>query len=128
MKKRKTRCDCVLNKVKILSALNKILKIKGRKPTSAEIAQECGLGIRTVKRHLSEYNHSGGLKDFKILTGKVIISLYEKAQEGRAPEVKLWMDLIENNNDGQENETDNRIEKIQFLLEEPDTSDKENRT
>ncbi len=128
MKKRRARCDYVLNKIKIMDALNRILKTKGRKPTTKEIANECGLGIRTVIRHLSEYDKAGGLSNFKILTNKVIISLYEKAQEGRAQEVKLWMELVENKNGGQETgaNADEQDEKILFVLEEPDTNEKEN--
>ena len=117
MKKRRTRFDYVLNEIKIMNALSTILKENGKKPTTAEIARESGLGKRTVIRHLRNYNDGKCIKDFKILTSKVIISLFEKAKEGRAPEVKLWMELVEKIKEEQSAAPEEEIpEKITFVL------------
>ncbi|MBN1633194.1 MAG: hypothetical protein JW917_03400 [Ignavibacteria bacterium] len=96
MQKRRTRFDYILNEIKIMDALSKILKEKGRKPSTSEISKESGVGKRTVIRHLRNYSSIKALDDFRILTSKVIMSLFQKAEEGRAPEVKLWMELVEN--------------------------------
>ena len=120
MQKRRTRFDYVLNEIQIMEALSKILKEKGRKPSTAEIAKESGLGRRTIIRHLRNYNGGKCLNDFRILTSKVIISLFEKAKEGRAPEVKLWMELVENIKELEKKEQSaKKIPKINFILTKP---------
>ncbi|MBN1634123.1 MAG: hypothetical protein JW917_08160 [Ignavibacteria bacterium] len=118
--KKKRRTDYLLNKTKILEALKKLIQEKGRKPTISEIAAESGVYKRTVERHLQNYRNEDYAREFRILTDEVLIALYKKAIEGKAPEVKLWMQLVEKwrETQGIDHSGKVKFEKINFVLAE----------
>lgn len=116
---KKKRSDFILNKTKIMSALKELMLRTGRKPTMDEIAMESGVNKRTVKRHMQNYRDENYMKDFQVLTDEIIIALYQKAKEGRAAEVKLWLQLVEKWKETQGIEHSGNVEfdeKIQFVL------------
>lgn len=122
--KKKKRTDYVLNQARILESLRELIERTGRKPTMNEIARKSGVCVRTVKRHMHNYRNENYMKELRILTDDVMIALYQKAKEGRAPEVKLWMQLVENWKETQGINHSGKIkfEKINFVLAE--SSDK----
>lgn len=114
------RIDFISNQTKILATFKKLMTKNGKKPTPTEISDESGISLRTVKRHLRKLRCELYLSDFRILTDEIVVALYEKAKEGRAPEVKLWMQLIENwrETQGITHSGEIKFEKINFVMEE----------
>lgn len=116
----KRRTDYLTNQTIILEAFKKLLYKNGRKPTPTEISEESGVSLRTVKRHIKGFRSELYMNEFRILTTEIVIALYEKAKEGRAAEVKLWMQLIENWKEmqGIAHSGEIKFEKINFVLDE----------
>lgn len=114
------RIHYLANHTKILEAYKKLINTKGRKPTATEISQISGVNLRTVKRHIQTVKSELYMSDFRILSDEIVIALYEKAKEGRAPEVKLWMQLIENwrETQGITHSGAIKFEKINFVMSE----------
>jgi predicted transcriptional regulator len=117
---KKRKRDFELNQVMILEAFLKLLNDKSRKPTLEEISNETGLSMKTIDRHMKELSYDKYICDLKALTVNVMMGFYNKAKEGKAPEVKLWMQIVENwkETTGINHSGEIKFEKINFVMQE----------
>lgn len=68
-----------------------------KSPTLRELAKETKLNYNTVIKHLKDMSFETDVKPkFKALTDQVLLGLSVAAiKKGKAPEVKLWMQIVE---------------------------------
>jgi len=116
---KKRKRDFEINQVKILEAFLRVFNDKARKPTLVELVNETGLSMKTVDRHLNDLKYDVYVKDLRTLTCNVMMALYNKAKDGRAPEVKLWMQLVENwkETQGIDHSGEIKFDKINFVMQ-----------
>ena len=86
-----------INKQRIEHAINMSLKMKNRLPTNNEIMAETGLSRTTIHKHIKEGTGSDYYKEelnsFKLLTGKVLGTLYRIGTEDRnVKALKVFLD------------------------------------
>lgn len=114
---KKKRIDFQSNQAKIQEAFVKFFSKKKRRPTICELAEYSGLSEKTVFRHLKKLGLPKFVETYKILTDNVLMALYSSAKAGKAPEVKLWMQLIEgwNETTGVKHSGEIKIDKIKFV-------------
>lgn len=85
-----------INCERVAEAYVRLLFQNKKRPTHRMIADETGLGMRTVFRHLKKLNLVSDIKQaYKLKTDEIIQALFESAKNGKAPEVKLWLQFIE---------------------------------
>lgn len=96
--KRAKRKDAEFNHARVRDAYLRLLQQnKGRKPTTRELALECGLNPSTIKDHVKDLDLANTVdKTFRILTDDVVLSIYRSAMRGSAASQRLWMQVIEN--------------------------------
>ena len=123
--KEKKRIDFETNQALITESYVSFLKEKNRRPSYAELSKMTNLSKKTIGRHFKILNIEECIKDLKLLTPNVLLSLYEKTKEGKAAEIKLWMQIIEGWKESQNVSHEGKIqfEKINFVYEEQKTSD-----
>jgi len=83
------------NRLLIQEAYTKLFFQFKRKPSNREIADITGLHIKTVGRHLRYGGFNEFKKMYKPLTHSVVQALYNACMNGKAAEVKLWLQFIE---------------------------------
>src|SRR5262245_12764114 len=108
------KSDFEFNHARIRDAYIELLKAKkGRNPTLAEISEQVGLSVTTVKKHLDELDKTKiakiGNSKFKILSDDVILSIYRAAMKGSAASQKLWLQIVEDWNEKQETKLSGEI-------------------
>ena len=90
------RSEWEANHVLIRDAFLRLLeKRKGRKPTFAEIAEETGLGERTIYRHVEALEFKPQITSWRVMTGDVIAALWRKCMKGDSNAIKLWLQVVE---------------------------------
>jgi hypothetical protein len=67
---------------------------KKRPPSQTEIGIACGLSRDTVGNHIRGLKLEDYLPDVKLRTMRVLHGLTQRAEQGYAAEVKLWMQLV----------------------------------
>jgi hypothetical protein len=90
------RADWEANHIIIFDAYIQAFNSKERPPTQTEIAKLTGLNRRTVADHLKQSSLSEMVPMLRPQTLLVLQGLANKAREGHAAEVKLWMQIVEN--------------------------------
>lgn len=91
----KKRADWETNQLLIQEAMVKLLKKKKRKPTTAELAEATGLGVRTIWRHVKSIKFEMQGDTWRTLTPEVMRSMYKQAVAGRAFQQKMWFQIVE---------------------------------
>ena len=66
-----------------------------RKPTIAEVSENCNLCVDTINKHIRELKFDPLKHPLRVLTDDVIISIISSAKNGSAGSQKLWMQLCE---------------------------------
>jgi DNA-binding transcriptional regulator YhcF (GntR family) len=96
------------------------MKVNERKPSYRELAKLTKLSLKTISRHIQDLNFNDYVSDLRVLTPNVLMALYKRAKDGKAAEVKLWMEIVENwkeltnvNHEGRI-----QIEKINFVMDD----------
>lgn len=98
MKKLKDkRTDFESNHYIISESFHRLLIKNKRIPTLRSIASDCGMHLNTVHTHVKLLSLEDLKPKFKIMTKRILTRLGVNAMNyGKAPEVKLFMQLIEN--------------------------------
>ena len=114
---KKQRIDFEFNQAKIQEAFIKFFSKKKRRPTISELAEYSGLSEKTIFRHLKKLGIQEFLDTYKVLTDNVIMSLYNSTKDGKAAEVKLWMQIVEGwkETTGVKHSGEIKVEKINFI-------------
>jgi predicted transcriptional regulator len=71
-----------------------------RMPTTHEIATKTELSRQTVHKHLKDYandaRHLEALEQFKFMTSKVLVKVFNYAVQGDVRAAKLYLETVEN--------------------------------
>jgi len=115
----KKRKDVETNRLLVEDAFVTIYEEKNRRPSHKELAIKTHLSEKTIMRHLQMMDQPEWIKDLRVFTPKILLSLYERAKEGRAPEVKLWFQLVEGFRESHDvkHEGNILVEKIEYVYE-----------
>ena len=119
-----------LNRERVMEAYMRLLFERKKRPTHQQLAEDTGLSERTISRHLQKLRFEKNLQEvYKQKTDEVIQALLESAKKGKAAEVKLWLQFIE-----QWSESTNinhsgevQVSKINFIEAKPKKGDDEDR-
>lgn len=102
----KQRKDLRENGIAILEAYHEFHEAHRRFPTYRELAAVTGLSPATVSNHFTKYKVRLGDSPARILTEKVIGSIYDSAINGNTASQRLWVDVM-----GAEGKPDKQADK-----------------
>ena len=71
------------------------IREEGKRPNISEIAEEVNLSQRKVSEILKEVRFDPPNSEYRVLTDKVIESVYKSAEAGNSGAQKLWFEIME---------------------------------
>lgn len=74
------------------------IREEGKRPTAYEIAQETNLSKSRVVQLLKQIKFEPAESEYRVLTDKVIESVYKSAEAGNSGAQKLWFEIMEGMN------------------------------
>ena len=115
----KKRTDFEYNHYLISESFHKLLVANKRVPTLKAIAKDSGLHLNTVHTHLKQLSFEEVKPKFKLMTERILTTLGVNAMnKGKAPEVKLFMQLVEGFMDKTESNHTIDLEEARKQIEE----------
>lgn len=83
------------NHALVLDTFLRLMKTYKRKPTLDELANQTGLSVQAVSRHLKTDEFTDTKEDLRILTSNVLLSIYSAAMQGKTQSQRLWLEVVE---------------------------------
>lgn len=91
----KRKRDWKFNNLKVTTEFCKVMIKKNKIPTTAELARITGLSVRTVDRHLEDFDYMNILEVFKTGLEPVMMNLFKQASSGKSEKmIRLFLDAI----------------------------------
>jgi len=87
------------NQAQIATAYVKLIARYNRRPTIRAVARETGFAINTVHTHIKELQKKSfedRFDNFKVLSERLLMSLYSNGMAGKTSAAKLYFQIVEN--------------------------------
>lgn len=98
MSEENRRADWEDNHLEICKVYFKIIEKTGKRPSLKSLSKATGISVNSIHKHLSEISElkfGERFKDLKLLSGKLLLKMYEHGSNGSSSCAKLFYQIAE---------------------------------